>query len=91
MGMGKQTARAVDRELMARDVFSSLFADFTYRNEIPEEPGKGKMNRSRCVPPDQRRGNFQEISLGYNGEQALQEASRCLRCDVRNNARSPWR
>jgi NADH-quinone oxidoreductase subunit F len=91
MGMGKQTARSVDRELMARDVFSSLFADFTYRNEIPEEPGKGKMNRSRCVPPDQRRGNFQEISLGYNGEQALQEASRCLRCDVRNNARSPWR
>jgi NADH-quinone oxidoreductase subunit F len=91
MGMGKQTARALDTELMARDVFVTLFADFKYGKEIPAEPGKGRMNHSRIVPPEQRRGNFQEISLGYSGEQALQEASRCLRCDVRNNARSPWR
>ena len=28
-------------------------------------------------------GNFNEINLGYSKEQAYEEASRCLRCDVR--------
>jgi glutamate synthase (NADPH) small chain len=31
-------------------------------------------------PPQTRRSNFQEVSLGYTLEQALQEAGRCLGC-----------
>jgi NADPH-dependent glutamate synthase beta subunit-like oxidoreductase len=49
------------------------------------------MNRSKQIPPEARRGNFIEISMGYTGDQAAAEAARCLRCDVRKNARSPWR
>ncbi|HTG00493.1 MAG TPA: NADPH-dependent glutamate synthase [Nitrospirota bacterium] len=31
-------------------------------------------------PPDVRRSNFNEVSLGYTPELAIQEASRCLNC-----------
>ena len=91
MGLGKQAARAIDAELMQRDAFGSLFRDFAHSMAVPPEPCKTQMCRSRTVPPEERRGNFQEIALGYSGEQALSEAARCLRCDIRADARSPWR
>lgn len=91
MGLAKHCARAIDQHLMQRDVFASLFHQFNYVMAVPAEPcGKGQC-RSKQVPPGQRQGNFQEINLGYSGDQARQEAARCLRCDVRANARSPWR
>src|SRR5512142_2046528 len=31
-------------------------------------------------PPQVRRSNFQEVSLGYTPEMAMQEAARCLTC-----------
>jgi glutamate synthase (NADPH/NADH) small chain len=31
-------------------------------------------------PPQERRSNFKEVSLGYTPEQAMQEAARCLEC-----------
>jgi glutamate synthase (NADPH/NADH) small chain len=31
-------------------------------------------------PPDRRRRNFEEVALGYPGEDARREASRCLQC-----------
>ncbi len=91
MGLGKLAARAIDAELMKRDAFGSLFRDFQHSMALPPESGRMRMCRSKMVPPEERRGNFQEISLGYSGDQALVEASRCLRCDIRADARSPWR
>lgn len=91
MGLGKRVARTIDRELMNRDVFKSLYRDFKYSMFLPLEQSKLKMGIAQQVPPEFRRGNFMEISLGYTGEQALNEAARCLRCDIRANALSPWR
>ncbi len=91
MGLAKRAARAIDRALMGRDLFKTLFRDFGYSMEVPEKPSKDHRGESRLVPPEQRRGNFQELALGFSGEQARAEAARCLRCDVRENARSPWR
>ncbi|MBU1080702.1 MAG: FAD-dependent oxidoreductase [Spirochaetes bacterium] len=91
MGLGKRAAKAIDSELMQRDAFGGLFKDFSHSMALPPEPSKMRMCRSRLVPPEERRGNFQEIAMGYSGEQALAEASRCLRCDIRADARSPWR
>ncbi len=31
-------------------------------------------------PPEMRRSNFEEVSLGYTPELAMQEAARCLGC-----------
>lgn len=33
-----------------------------------------------CQPADVRSKNFDEVALGYNGEMAMAEASRCLQC-----------
>ena len=34
----------------------------------------------RVQPPEERVKNFKEVELGYNEEEALKEASRCLHC-----------
>ena len=34
-------------------------------------------------PPEERRGNFREVALGYTPEQAVKEAARCLGCKNR--------
>jgi len=91
MGMAKRLAREIDRSLTGEDRFRSLFREFSYKQEIPLTPEGKRKNRPPHLPPDQRIGNFVEINLGYDGDQALNEARRCLRCDVRPNARSPWR
>lgn len=33
-----------------------------------------------CQPPQERAHNFDEVALGYSGEMAMAEASRCLQC-----------
>lgn len=33
-----------------------------------------------CQPPEVRAHNFEEVALGYSGEDALKEARRCLQC-----------
>jgi len=97
MGQAKTAAAAIDAALVElRDGagssaarFESLFRTFAYGMEVPLVPAKAKMNRARQLPPEERRGNFIEISQGFTGEQARVEAERCLRCDVREHARKP--
>ena len=43
-----------------------------------------KLNLNRVEMPKQspekRKGNFQEVALGYSPEQAVEEANRCIQC-----------
>ncbi|MBL8968676.1 MAG: FAD-dependent oxidoreductase [Spirochaetaceae bacterium] len=89
MGQAKAAAAAIDEALVGEYRFDRLFRDFSYAMEIPLEPAKARMGRARRLSPEDRRGSFVEISLGYSGEQARIEAERCLRCDVRAGARKP--
>jgi len=34
------------------------------------------------VPPEKRLGNFSQVELGYDDRAAIEEAKRCLRCDL---------
>jgi NADH-quinone oxidoreductase subunit F len=36
----------------------------------------------RCLPPTKRIAVFDEIEIGFTEEQAIEEAKRCLRCDL---------
>jgi hypothetical protein len=52
-----------------------------------KDPGPGKQKKERLPrqpmpeqPPRERIKNFREVPLGYTVEQAMAEASRCLRC-----------
>ena len=47
--------------------------DFADKNRIPMP----------CLPIKQRRTNFSLVELGFNEEEAIEEAKRCLRCYLR--------
>ncbi len=89
MGHARVAAQAIDLFLSGEKRFDKLFRKFSYAMEIPPVGTHVKMTRARHVSPDMRRNNFVEISTGYTGEQALTEAERCLRCDVREECRKP--
>ncbi len=99
MGQAKFAAAAIDGALMGEQQtagalvgsprFDSLFRQFDYAMQVPLDTSRALMGKPKRVPPEERRGNFIEISHGYTGEQARLEAERCLRCDVRERARRP--
>ena len=91
MGLAKQAAREIDRYLTGMERFHQLFKDFDYSKEGPAAAAPSKRIQGKYLPPSERIGNFIEVSCGYSADQASAEASRCLRCDLRRNARSPWR
>jgi glutamate synthase (NADPH/NADH) small chain len=49
---------------------------------VASKPGEKLLRRVpiRKAPPEIRRRKFEEVSLGYSEEEAMAEASRCLRC-----------
>ncbi|MCX6666096.1 MAG: FAD-dependent oxidoreductase [Euryarchaeota archaeon] len=46
------------------------------------EPVQYKMVRQKALPPNERKGNFDEVEIGYTKNLAMKEAKRCLRCDL---------
>jgi NADH-quinone oxidoreductase subunit F len=90
MGLAKRAAQAIDKDLTGADRFGRLFRKFDYGMEVPLNPVKSTKVKVRTIPVKERRGNFMEIAQGYSGQQAHGESLRCLRCDVRDNARIPW-
>jgi NADH-quinone oxidoreductase subunit F len=83
MGHGKQFARIIDTQLMGNDRFDQLKKDLTYSMEVSVEPQGGERNQTTCATFDAYKGNFKEVTASYTKEQALSEAIRCLRCDVK--------
>lgn len=83
MGMAKKAAESIDLALMKEKRFHLLFRDFKYKNLIPMNPKVSPKNRSGKLSVKERIGNFQEVEVGYTGEQARNEVNRCLRCDVK--------
>ena len=83
MGMAKKAAKSIDFDLMQENRFYKLFRAFEYSNNIPVNPKKSPKNKSEKLTVKERIGNFQEVEIGYSGEQARNEVNRCLRCDVK--------
>lgn len=48
---------------------------------LEEEMGMITRPKMPRLSPEERRGNFREVELGYTKEMAMEEARRCLRCD----------
>jgi len=84
MGYAKDAASVIDYDLTGKQRFTTLFEEFSYGNEVPTETEAIKPIAPRHLKLSERKGNFSEVNRGYLGEQARQEASRCLRCDIRN-------
>jgi hypothetical protein len=83
MGIGKKAARNIDRRLMDR-LTPSVLPEFVYQMEPPDPPASGGRNTPAELPALERVGSYAEVSVGFTPAVALQEAHRCLRCDIRS-------
>ncbi len=83
MGIARHAAESIDNDLMKEKRFHKLFREFNYKDEVELEPEEAKMIEPKKVPVKERISSFQEVLAGYTGEEALLEATRCLRCDVK--------
>jgi NADH-quinone oxidoreductase subunit F len=83
MAFGKLAARNIDLQLMETDRWPTLFHDFTYSSVLAAEPNAQPRSDGRTLTPLQRARCTDEVVRGLDPDQALAEASRCLRCDVK--------
>jgi glutamate synthase (NADPH) small chain len=60
----------------------SDLADVVHADRPPRKPKKPKLPRTDmpCQPAAERATNFGEVTLGYDDDMAMIEASRCLQC-----------
>ncbi|MBZ5582777.1 MAG: FAD-dependent oxidoreductase [Acidobacteriia bacterium] len=84
MGFGKKAARNIDQRLMGAYRWDQIAPPFEYDN-TPPEPVESRRNTSDELPPLDRVESFVEATVGFSAEEALDEASRCLRCDVKEH------
>ncbi len=83
MGFGKKASRFIDERLMGVRRFERLFPEFEYEQTSPERVSEIQRHHVREVSPAVRVGNFEEAVFGLPPDEALAEAGRCLRCDIK--------
>ena len=86
MGYGKQGARNIDERLMGEDRWARIFPEFAYGQRAPVEPCESRRHEAHAIAPKFRIRSNDEVVTGFTPEEALEEARRCLRCDVRTHA-----
>ena len=82
MAYGKQVARNIDLLLMETNRWSRLFPAIGYSQEPPEEPSPNHRHCGKHIPVAKRQRSSEEVVAGLTHEESLDEACRCLRCDV---------
>jgi NADH-quinone oxidoreductase subunit F len=82
MGYGKDAARHIDARLTGKARFDDVLPRFDY-GKRPPDPDPCRRHRGRDLPAASRRRTFAEATEGLTPEEAAREASRCLRCDIR--------
>ncbi|HET9407495.1 MAG TPA: FAD-dependent oxidoreductase [Candidatus Sulfotelmatobacter sp.] len=83
MGLGKQAARNMDRQLMEADRWNQLWPEFDYEQTPPEEPSPSRRHSGRELASATRVRCQDEVVAGLTTEEANDESCRCLRCDVK--------
>jgi len=86
MGYGKKAAKQIDRALTGLDRFEALWPKFEYDQTVPPPSQGGARNPARVIPPAERIGNT-EVSPTFTEWQAKSECLRCLRCDIKAEAK----
>ncbi|MGZ4787494.1 MAG: FAD-dependent oxidoreductase [Terriglobales bacterium] len=83
MAFGKQAARNIDKQLMEVDRWASLQPRIEYSQEVPEETSESRRHVSPELSALVRVKSEEEVVTGLAPEDALDEACRCLRCDIK--------
>ena len=85
MGYGKQGARNIDEGLMGEGRWAHLFPEFAYGQQVPVESCESRRHEAHALAPKLRILSNDEVVTGFTAEEALEEASRCLRCDIKTH------
>jgi NADH-quinone oxidoreductase subunit F len=85
MGYGKKAARNIDQRLMGEARAQEFLPHFEYDQTSPAQVSEKGRHHTHPLPAKERVKSFQEAELPLTCEEALEEASRCLRCDIREN------
>jgi formate dehydrogenase beta subunit len=86
LASGREAAFTVDRYLGGRGILEDRFVEVEDPNPWlgkVEKFGYKQSVQMPSLPVEKRKGNFEEVELGYDEKMAREEASRCLRCDLR--------
>jgi NADH-quinone oxidoreductase subunit F len=78
---GKAAAIAIDKYLENKGVYTPLNPERKLSAPILEEVRPRV--RAKSLDKTDRLAGFNEVELGFSEEEALREAQRCLRCDVK--------
>jgi NADH-quinone oxidoreductase subunit F len=87
MGYGKKGARNIDKKLMGQKRFPALFPEFAYSLEPPQTQSESVRHVPAEMSAALRVQSHAEVSLGLTPVAAMEETSRCLRCDIRGAER----
>ncbi|MBW2038595.1 MAG: NADH-quinone oxidoreductase subunit NuoF [Deltaproteobacteria bacterium] len=82
---GHRAAEEIDRYLRLKKgepPWREEMAKFEIPIEIEEEVVERPRVKMPMLSPEERKVNFQEVELGYAERMAMEEARRCLRCDL---------
>ena len=86
MGYGKKAARIIDQRLMGADRWDQdPCPEFEYNQTPPEQPSESPRHELTDCPPRSASKASQEAMLGLSAEEAMEEAGRCLRCDIKDH------
>ena len=82
MGYGKLAARQIDLQLTETDRWNQIFPKPEYEQTPPEEPSMSRRHTGHELAAAVRVKSDAEVVTGLTKEEAIDEACRCLRCDV---------
>jgi len=92
VALGRRAASAIDKYLGGNGNIDETFASVEKPNcWLGREEGFAYKSRAvmQTLPVEKRLGNFVEVELGFSEREAVEEAKRCLRCDLRLQIQQP--
>jgi hypothetical protein len=92
IALGRKAASAIDKYLGGNGNVDETFSASEKPSPwLGREEGFAYRRRAETpsLPVEKRRGNFAEVELGFDEKTAIEEAKRCLRCDLRLQIRQP--
>ena len=92
VALGRKASVAIDKYLGGNGNIDETWVQVDNPNNwLGREEGFAFRRRVDMphLPVEHRRGNFNEVALGFDEKMAVDEAGRCLRCDLRLQIRQP--
>jgi NADPH-dependent glutamate synthase beta subunit-like oxidoreductase/Na+-translocating ferredoxin:NAD+ oxidoreductase RNF subunit RnfB len=79
---GRKAATAIDNFLGGKGEIDESLAPLENTVAVSDDPEKKPQLEMPTIPVEQRISSFEQVELGYPEKIAMEEASRCFRCDL---------